>query len=372
MSEQNNDKPVEPLEYVENQNLSVHQKKPKRKAWRVLRAVLFVLLGAAIIIGAGYFVLFQVGKEQMHNKTGILTTLANDAGETVKDDDGRTIKYKGATYLLNEDIVTILCMGTDKRELIEDYGVIGENGQADAIFLQTIDVKTGKAVIIGISRDSMVDVDVYSMDGNFIRTDNKQICLAYAYGDGKKTSCDNVIKSVSRLLYGMPVKYYCAMDMEPIGILNDAVGGATVTALEDINLPGGMVTKGETVTLKGDDARYYLQYRDTSAIDSNMQRMKRQQQYLTAFSKSALSMTKKDITTPVKLLNKVSKYVTTNLGTSMITYLTTSVLAHNYNGEIDFRMVQGKVVEGEKYAEFVTDETALYELILDVFYNKVA
>jgi polyisoprenyl-teichoic acid--peptidoglycan teichoic acid transferase len=146
----------------------------------------------------------------------------------------------------------------------------------------------------------------------------------------------------------------------------------TVKALDDMNLPGGLVKKGEVITLKGDDARYYVQYRDTSAIDANMPRMKRQQQYLTAFSKSALSMTKKDITTPVKLLNKISKYVTTNLDASKITYLTTSVLTNNYNGEIDFRMVQGEVVRGERYAEFVPDETALYELILDVFYNKAA
>jgi polyisoprenyl-teichoic acid--peptidoglycan teichoic acid transferase len=256
--------------------------------------------------------------------------------------------------------------------MIEDAGTFGKNGQADAIFLQTLDVNTGKTVIIGISRDSMVDIDVYSMDGNFIRTDHKQLCLAYAYGDGKKTSCDNVIKSVSRLLYGMPIEFYCAMDLEPIGKLNDAVGGVTVKALEDITLSGGLLKKGETITLRGDDAKTYVQQRDISAIDSNMPRMKRQQQYLTAFAQSALRMTKRDVTTPVKLLNRFSQYITTNLDASKITYLTTSVLTNNSNGEFDFRMVQGKVFKGEKYAEFVVDETALYELILDVFYNKVA
>jgi len=72
----------------------------------------------------------------------------------------------------------------------------------------------------------------------------------------------------------------------------------------------------------------------------------------------------------VKLFNKTSQYLTTNLDTSKITYLTTSVLTNNYNGDIDFRMVQGKVVQGAKYAEFIVDDIALYELILDVFYNK--
>jgi polyisoprenyl-teichoic acid--peptidoglycan teichoic acid transferase len=347
------------------------QKKPKRKAWRVLRIVLLVLLGAAIIMGGTYFVLFQLGKGQMQPKTGMLTTLPNDTGETVKEDDGRTVKYKGETYLLNDNIVTILCIGTDNETMIEDVDSFGENGQADAIFLQTIDVKTGKAVVIGISRDAMVDVDVYSLNGNFIRTDYKQICLAYAYGDGKKTSSENVIRSVSRLLYGMPIEHYFAMDLKPIGILNDAVGGVKVKALEDINRADLTAKKGETITLRGDQARTYVRFRNTELLDSNMPRMKRQQQYLTAFSKNALSMTKRDITTPVKLFNRISKHITTNLDASKITYLTTSVLTNNYDGEIEFRMVQGNIVQGEKYAEFIVDETALYEMILDVFYNKV-
>ena len=368
MSEQNNGKTIAP---AEKNGLLPHQKKSKRKAWRVLRVVLFVMLGVAIIMGAVYFVLYQTGKGKMENKTGMLTTLANDTDETAQEDDGRTIMYKGEAYLLNENIVTILCIGSDNETMIEDPDSFGKNGQADAIFLQTIDVKTGKAVVIGISRDSMADVDVYSLNGSFVRTDNKQICLAFAYGDGKKTSCDNVVKSVSRLFYGMPIEHYLSMDLQPIGILNDAIGGVTVTALEDMKLSVGLVKKGETITLKGEDARRYVQSRNTKLLDSNIPRMKRQQQYLTAFAKKTLNMTKRDITTPVKLFNKTSQYLTTNLDTSKITYLTTSVLKNNYNGDIDFRMVQGKVVQGAKYAEFIVDDIALYEMILDVFYNKV-
>lgn len=367
MSEQNSGMTIVS---AEKNGLSPHHKNPKRKAWRILPVVLIVMLVIMIIMGAVYFILYQTGKGQMENKTGMLTTLANDTDETVEDNDGRTVMYKGETYRLNEDIVTILCIGSDNETTIEDPDTFGENGQADAIFLQTIDVKTGKAVVIGISRDSMADVDVYSENGIFIRTDNKQICLAFAYGDGKKTSCENVVKSVSRLMYGMPIEHYLAMDLKPISILNDAVGGVTVTALEDIKLSSGLVKKGETITLKGEDARRYVQSRNPALLDSNMLRMKRQQQYLTAFAKKALSMTKRDITTPVKLFNKTSQYLTTNLDTSKITYLTTSVLTNNYNGDIDFRMVQGKVVQGAKYAEFIVDDTALYELILDVFYNK--
>lgn len=369
MSEQNKDKTTKAADNTARQKMSTPHKKPKRKAWRI---ALLVLLAIAVAVGATYLILFQIGKSQMQNNSGVISAPVDDSETTVPGNDGRIIKHNGSTYQLNENIVTILCIGTDNKNAAEEPGIIGEKGQADAIFLQTLDTKTGKAVIIAISRDSMADVDVYSIGGSFIRTDHKQICLAYAYGEDKKTSCDNVIKSVSRLLYGMPIKHYCAIDLEPIGLMNDAIGGVTVKALEDIKLSGGLVKKGESITLKGDDARIYVQRRDTSALSSNMPRMKRQQQYLMAFAKKALRMTKKDPTTPVKLFNKFSKYVTTNLDASKITYLTTNVLTNNYDGELDFRLVQGKVVQGEKYAEFVVDQAALYELILDVFYNKIA
>ncbi len=368
MSEQNKDKTTRSIDNKTGQKMSTAHKKPKRKAWRI---VLLVLLAIAVALGATYLILFQIGKTQMQNKSGVISAPVDDSEPTEPGNDGRIIKYNGATYQLNEDIVTILCIGTDNRKETGNSGIIGENGQADAIFLQTLDVKTGKAIIIAISRDSMVDVDVFSMGGSFIRTDHKQICLAYAYGEDKKTSSDNVIKSVSRLMYGMPIEHYCVIDLEPIGLMNDAIGGVTVKALEDIKLSSGLVSKGESITLKGDDARIYVQRRGTS-LDSNMPRMQRQQQYLMAFAKRALSMTKKDPTTPVKLFNRFSKYVTTNLDASKITYLTTNVLANNYDGKIDFRLVQGKVVQGEKHAEFVVDQAALYELILDVFYNKIA
>lgn len=367
-NEQSKDKMMKPIDNKTDQKMPTPHKKPKRKVWRI---ALLVLLAIAVAMGATYLILFQIGKNQMQNNSGAISAPVDNSDPTEPGNDGRIIKHNGSTYQLNEDIVTILCIGTDNRSATEESGIIGENGQADAIFLQTLDTKTGKAVIIAISRDSMVDVDVYSMGGSFIRTDHKQICLAYAYGEDKKTSCDNVIKSVSRLLYGMPIKHYCAIDLEPIGLMNDAIGGVTVKALEDIKLSGGLVKKGESTTLKGNDARTYVQRRGTS-LDSNMPRMRRQQQYLMAFAKRALSMTKKDPTTPVKLFNKFSKYVTTNLDASKITYLTTNVLANNYDGELDFRLVQGKVVQGKKYAEFVVDQTALYELILDVFYNKIA
>ena len=56
--------------------------------------------------------------------------------------------------------------------------------------------------------------------------------LAYAYGNGKDTSCQYMVDAVSRLFYGIPVNGYAAFNMETIAALNDAVGGVTVTIPE--------------------------------------------------------------------------------------------------------------------------------------------
>ena len=43
---------------------------------------------------------------------------------------------------------------------------------------------------------------------------------------------------------------------------------------------------------------------------------------------------------------------------------------YTFSGE-DMHILQGETVEGEDFEEFYVDETALYELILDVFYEEV-
>jgi anionic cell wall polymer biosynthesis LytR-Cps2A-Psr (LCP) family protein len=190
---------------------------------------------------------------------------------------------------------------------------------------------------------------------------------AFAYGDGKKTSCENVVKSVSRLFYGLPINNFAAMNLEPVGILNDAVGGVTVTAPDDVFLPGRTIKKNETVTLRGEEQALCSISRQ-SLLDSNAMRNVRQRQYVEGFAKSALRMTKDDITIPLNCFNKVSKYVVTNFDASKITYLSTSLLVTTKR-RIDFRMVEGRVVQGENML-ILSQTIRIVELILDVFYNK--
>lgn len=319
-----------------------------------------------IAVGALFYLRYQ-GKKSL-SIAEVEEEVSGPDGADI-DDDGKVVIYNGEKYCYNENVINILCMGIDTS--IEETGddTIGENGQADVLFLVVLDQETGEMSLINISRDTMIDVDKYNVYNQYLGTENMQICLAYAYGDGQEGSCLNVSRSVSRLLYGMPVHAYAALEYEGISVLNDSVGGVTVTVLEDLTSSDPALEEGATVTLTGQQAETYVRTRDTEVLDSNNARMARQRQYLLAFMNKTLEETKSDISFPFSLYQIVSDYMVTDIGTSEVTYLASLALGNGFS-EGDIYPVSGEIVMGETYAEFYPDEEALYELILDVFYNK--
>lgn len=326
--------------------------------------ILVLLMAAAV---AAFFILRVQGKKALNTEKVEEPITAPAEAELEKE--GKSVVYKGERYWYNENVISILCMGIDAS--IQETGTdsIGTNGQADALFLAVLDKETGKLSLVNISRDSMVDVNVYNVEGQYLRTERMQICLAYAYGDGKEKSCLNVAQSVSRLLYGMPIHAYAAIEYNGIGVLNDTVGGVTVEVLEDLTRSDPELTLGRTLTLTGQQAITYVRSRDKTVLESNNDRMTRQRQYLLAFIKTVLEQTRSDISVPLTLYQTASDYMITDIGSSEVTYLASLILKTGFS-EGDLHSIAGEIVMGEEYAEFIPDEESLYEVVLDVFYNK--
>ena len=346
------------------------QKAPRKKkgpliAVLVIFGILVLLLATAV---GAYFYLNKKGEAQLKKNQSIASITAPE--EATSEDDGKTIVYNGAKYKYNEDNINILFMGVDRD--MQDTGekVIGENGQADVLIWAALDSKTGHLSLINISRDAMVDVNKYNVEDKYLGTDKMQLCLAYSYGDGKEKSCENTLLSVSRLMYGMPVNAYVAIDYSAIAPLNDAIGGVTVNVLEDLTLSDSALKAGETVTLHGEQAQTYVRSRNTEVLDSNNQRMERQKQYIDAFLQQAISQTRKNLTLPVTLYNDVSDYMVTNISASEVTHLATLMIQNGVSGG-DILTVPGEVTQGDVYAEFNPDDKELYKLILSVFYKEI-
>lgn len=346
----------------------VSKKKKKIRPFHVLVAILCLILALAVI-GVGILLFLRSQGESMLRQGEIKEAITAPDGVQIEE-DGKYVIYNGEKYCYNEHIINILCMGIDTSIQGTEEGVIGENGQADAIILAVIDTQTGQLHLVNISRDSMVDVNRYNVEGKYLGTEKMQLCLAYSYGDGKDDSCLNTARSVSRLMYGMPIHAWAAIDYSGISVLNDEVGGVTVEVLEDLSSKDPALVAGRTVTLTGQQAHTYVRTRDTSLLESNNQRMARQKQYMTAFLKTFFSKTKSDLTLPLKLYQNAAGYMVTDIGPQETVYLSSLVLQKGFTeGNMD--SVPGQIVQGEVYAEFIPDDKALYELILKVFYTKV-
>lgn len=293
---------------------------------------------------------------------------------TQETDYRETIEYNGSTYVYNEDVVAIAFLGVDKRELGLEDDTVGTAGQSDTDIVFTVNTKTGKAKAISIPRDTMVDIDLYSESGIFLRSEKMQLCLSYAYGDGKAKSAENVTTSISRVLYDVPISKYFALDLDGIKPINDAIGGVTLESLYDFDDIG--IKKGDTIHLEGDLTEKYVRQRDMDTVNASLNRTARQTQYIKAFAAQVVPAVTQDFSIVSKLYNTASEYSSTNLSLSNVTYLASLMLSQGIT-EFETVTLEGEMKESDKtdyadyvYAEFYPDEDSVMQVVLDTFYTK--
>lgn len=328
------------------------------KTLKICLIVLAVILSICIVAAVSFTVMYNIGKNQLVNRGDVdLNTSDLDV-----DEDGDIIEYNGEKYKFNKNVTTVLFMGVDTDNIKKTHKTYGTSGQADTIFLMAMDTSSGKADVISLSRESMAEIGVYSKSGAYIGTDKRQLCLAYAFGDGRHKSCENMAESVSRLMFGMPVDNYFAMDLNAIKPLTKAVGGVTVNVYDK----SGNITGTKKIT--PDMAEPFVRDRDTSYLTSNNERMGNQMEFLQGFINAATVKVKKDISVPVKFYDIVANYSVSGLTVSKITFLTSKFLAGGC--VVNYHTVPGTTTEG-KFAEYNIDNDACFKIILDVFYNKL-
>ncbi len=356
--------------HSESKNKHPHSSESKKKSVPVFLKVLIIIVVVLLLLamlGAGAILIMQKrGKEAIVNKKEEVTIATIDSAVSY-DDSGKTVVYNGQKYVFNENVVTAVFLGIDDRRggvyLTDEHGTAG---QSDTIMVLVYDTENGNVSVLTIPRDTMVAVDVYSASGKFARTEEMQICLSFAYGDGGKSSCENVIKSVERVLMGVPVDHYFSLRESGVDALNGAVGGVELTALETI----GQFREGERVHLTGTAARYYCTQRDSSKLDSDSLRRQRQIQYIKAYAAKVISMAKDDIGVISRLYNTAKKYTVTDISLSDAVFIGTELV--NDSAKINkVTSLRGEYVQGDKFAEFVIDKESTYETILEIFYNKV-
>ena len=328
----------------------------------------FVILTLVLVMVLAVIVLVSV-KGQSSGSDIHTESMENTEDYPEKWQEG-VISYKGKDYLFNQDIKSYLIMGVDKdTDYIEELVDYTQGGQSDAMFLLVTNAADQTMSVISINRNTMTRIETCSVTGKSMGHKTAQICLQHSFGDGKNLSCVRSADAVSRLFYNLPINGYFAMNMDGMPTMNDSVGGVEVTVLEDLTNKSKNVSlkKGETVTLTGDEAYVYLRSRDLDTFDSASARLRRQEQYITAYMNKLEKIAASNPSKAVDIYESLEDYTVSSIDFAS---LLGEVKEYSFSEE-DMYTIPGETRMGGIYEEYHIDEDAFYEMIIDIFYEEV-
>ena len=277
----------------------------------------------------------------------------------------KTITRNGVSFFPRQDITVFLLMGIDEYGPVKDSKSYNNPGESDVVLLAIFDETEESCSILALNRDTMMDIPILGLGGKQAGTRYAQLALAHTYGSGLEDSCENVKKTLMGFLHGLTVDYYVAMNMDAIQVLNDAVGGVTVTVTEDFSEVNPTITMGE-MTLHGQQAIDYVRIRKDVGDQKNITRMERHKGYIDGFLQAMGSKTDVEPEFLLSAYEQVAPYLVTDCALE-----TLSTLMNRY---ADYSVAQIVTPEGENiiadgHYQFIADEEKLDELILSLFYR---
>lgn len=275
------------------------------------------------------------------------------------------LEYQGANYKLRDDVDTILLMGVDKFEEEIDTSSFVNDQCADFLVLLVIDHATKSCSTIQINRDTMTTVNVLGINGNKVDTTFQQVALSHTYGSGSNDSCRNTARAVANIFGGMKVDYYVSLTMDAVPVINDLVGGITLTVLDDLTSVNPEFTEGATVTLRGEEALRYVRARKGVGDQTNISRMQRQNQYMNLLYDKIIELMGED-ENDVHITGDLVPYLTSNCSVNELEGLLESLKTYDNAGTYQ---IEGENVRGGQFVEFYPDADKLKGMVVSLFYK---
>ena len=276
------------------------------------------------------------------------------------------LEVEGVPYRRRKNLTSILMMGVDR-----DSPGVGtrSGGQADFLRLVVLDSSAKKVTQIQIDRDTMTPITILGILGDKSGVRTAQICLSHGYGDGGAQSCELTMDAVSNLLFGTPIDFYVAMNLNGIAALNDAVGGVTVTLEHDFSALDPAMTPGTTLTLRGKQAEYFVRNRKDIGVGTNEARMARQQAYLDQLAEQLDTKLSNDKDFAGMLYDALEDYLTTDLSRGRLINETWNAMGYERLPLIE---LAGEHRVGEDgFMQFIVDEDALRRKVMELFYEPL-
>jgi anionic cell wall polymer biosynthesis LytR-Cps2A-Psr (LCP) family protein len=355
------------------QNVEQNCEKPKKNINPLkITAIVLSSLAALLVlaaVGIGIFLWYSVNpREGMFSAKDSMVYQPTEPKVQEALIDADWIDENGNAYRYRDNVISILLMGTDYmgNEELWAEGMEFNGGNADVLALVILDTNTFEFSILYIPRDTMAEMIAMDADGNYIDTVRDNICVSHSYGDGGKLSCQLTADAVSRLLLGVPVNRYAALNCEAIYALNDILGGVRITFDYDCTFLDIPIYAGETVTLNNVYLNTLLTYRDYEEVDGAYTRGLRSMDVLKSMFNQLKDKIKENPAVALEIFNQLEDYITTDLALSEITYLASNIGKMNFTSDTVIRL-QGETIAGEEYAEFHADPDWIYDFVVEKF-----
>ena len=293
----------------------------------------------------------------------ILESTVSHNGSTISV-PSKTITRDGVDYFPRQDIKVIMLLGIDQFGPVQSSASYNNPGAADLIMLLVFDETNETVQVLGLNRDTMLRMPILGIGGKPAGSIYAQLALSHTYGSGLEDSCENTKKTVSDFLYGVYIDYYISMNMDAITVLNDLVGGVTVTVTEDFSSIDPSIEIGE-VTLTGQQAIHFVRSRKDLSNQMNVTRMDRQAEYVESFLKTFRGKMLGDTSLVLFAYEAVLPYIVTDCSTNALVGMIDRYAKYEL---VEIISPMGENIRGDRYMEFYVDEAELDSLILRTFY----
>jgi len=254
-----------------------------------------------------------------------------------------SLQRLGSPPSRGKETVSILILGTDDKV---------EQGRSDTMMVVTVGVRSGKAALLSIPRDSRVYIPRHGMD---------RINAAYPMGGAP------LARSAAEALLGRRIDYYVKTDFDGFQRIVDLIGGVELNVEKrmvyrdraqnlSINLRPGMQV------LNGEDAMGYVRFRHDAM--GYIGRIERQQKFICAVLKKMMQPAM--LPRVPKILRELTNLVKTDIPSTDFLSLARLARAATQKS-LTTQMVPGRpvMISGKSYWEVDRHETARLLASLD-------
>lgn len=313
------------------------RRRRRRSRRRQNPAKTLALLVLVVLVLVGAFVgLHKLEQSRYHQERG-------ETSEYFYEDT--QIEVEGVEYKSKRDLTSVLLEGVS--------GSDDSSRKVEMLILFLIDHKQ-QAI-----RWMQIDPDTVTADGTLLRD------AMPAEGDGKERG-KAVMETVETLL-GARIELYLTLDLDRIGVLNQSLGGITLTVGADYSQYDSAMTQGATLVLSDAQAELYLNPSVQLPGDTCEARMQRQQEFMLAALHALESAARADSSVLNSFYDDLGQIMFTNVRPARM--VNEAARARSYEIRRPELLPGTESVDANGEKRFTPDMEAIQAWALDSFYT---